>query len=82
MDSRGAVLLVNREPGKAIVEYRTAIVLDPNRAEAYDNLGVALLKVGDTNGAERQFEMALTINPNLTLAADHLKRLRRQKEIR
>ena len=37
---------------ETIDAFRTAIALDPYRADAYSNLGMVLLEKGDTTGAQ------------------------------
>jgi serine/threonine protein kinase len=43
----------------AIAAYRKAIAIQPNFAEAHENLGVALYDLGRTDGAITEFEIAI-----------------------
>ena len=47
---------------EAIDAYNTAISLNPDYAEAYQNLGVLLLKVGDVDNSLLAFEYAIAIH--------------------
>ena len=47
----------------AIAEYREALRLNPNLAEAHNNLGVALERKGDRQGALEEYRAAYTRDP-------------------
>ncbi|MCH8347499.1 MAG: tetratricopeptide repeat protein [Proteobacteria bacterium] len=48
----------------AVSEFKQAIQLAPNWADAWFNLGVAQEKVGDLSGAMKSFQKYLDLNPN------------------
>jgi len=61
-------------PGRAqeaISAYQTAIRLLPNQPNAYVNLGVTLMQVGQIAEAVDQFDHAIEMDPTLTLARYH-----------
>lgn len=66
--------------GPAIAEYQRAIKEDPaNAAEAHYRIGMLSNKLGNTEGAAREFRAALQANPNhtgarLALAAFYINR--------
>jgi Flp pilus assembly protein TadD len=68
----GTMLLVTGQLPAAAGQLRMAIQLDPEMAEAYDNLGVCLLRMGDPAGARREFETAMKLQPALPLVRKHL----------
>ena len=49
---------------EAIACFRRALELNPNHADAHDNLGVALQSRGEPAAAEACFRRALAHNPN------------------
>jgi len=49
---------------KAIKNYKDAIKLEPNSAEAYANMGVAYQNNGDLNSAIDSYKMAIKIKPD------------------
>lgn len=65
IQERGAV-------AKSLDCYKQAIELDPEFADAYIDLGVAYLKVGEEEGGIFCFERALEIQPNSPLAVFNL----------
>jgi tetratricopeptide (TPR) repeat protein len=60
----GVALDQKGQAGKAIVEYQTALKLNPGYAEAYENLGVVFFQIGNTEQAIEQYQMALEIDPD------------------
>lgn len=59
----------------AVLEYQSALKLSPNRelsTRIRYNMGLVYLKLKDTENAEKQFELASDINPNLFLVRYHL----------
>ena len=56
----------------AKANFRTAIALDPNYAEAHNNFGRFLLELGETDDALRETKAALRLAPGLALAHHNL----------
>ncbi len=58
---------------KAAEEYLYIVLhINPNNAEAYNNLGNIYFKTGNLISAIEQFETALSLNPKLTIAYSNL----------
>jgi Flp pilus assembly protein TadD len=49
----------------AISQFRSAIKLTPNSAQAHYQLGVALQRKGEKNAAEQEFQKAANLDPRL-----------------
>jgi protein O-mannosyl-transferase len=49
---------------EAIPHYEKAVMIEPKRAELYNNLGSALIQKGDIAGATMLYQEAVRINPN------------------
>ncbi len=60
---RARYLILQREYGLAITEFRKVLRFDPKNAEAYNGLGVAYRGVGRADLARRNFEIALAHKP-------------------
>src|SRR5580700_3974799 len=60
---RGQAQLAKKDYARAILEFRTAIQVMPKDAEAYYQLGLALLQSGDLRGAVGAFQKATELNP-------------------
>ena len=60
------------EPDKAISEYKRALILRPNYAEAINNLGSAYATKGRFDEATVEFERALSTNPHYAKAHNNL----------
>ncbi len=71
----GKVLLDERQPEAALVEFGRALALDPRDAQNLNNRGVALAELGQTAAARADFERALTLDPGLTEARENLQKL-------
>jgi hypothetical protein len=54
--------------------------MNPNNAEAHANLGLALLASGKPEQSVLEFQTALRLNPELTGAADNLRRAQAQSD--
>ena len=57
----------------AITHYRTAIKINPNYANTYNNLGAALAQQGSLKEAINYFQEALRLKPNFISAHNNLK---------
>ena len=63
------------EEGKwaqAADEYQAALALEPNNPSTLNDLGVALAKTGDLNGALQSYRKAVTLSPGLAAVHDNL----------
>ena len=56
----------------AIGNYQKVIKINPDDAEAYYNMGVALAGMGDLSGAVEAYKQALNIMPNYAQASNNL----------
>jgi tetratricopeptide (TPR) repeat protein len=63
---------------QAAARYHDAIVYRPSDAELRNNLGVVLARLGQLTEAQREFEAALRINPNLESAKKALETIQSQ----
>ena len=54
----------NKDPKKAIKNYKRAIKLDPKHTDAYNGWGNALLLLGDTEGAKKKYLKSISIDPH------------------
>lgn len=70
LDSLGTVRLARGEPKDAVVAYRRALALDPDRAVYHYNLSVALAREGSSREAEKERAEALRLDPSLPIPAD------------
>jgi Tfp pilus assembly protein PilF len=59
-------------PTAAIAEYRDALSLRPDSAEAHNNLGAALYDVGQRDAAMQEYRQALRLNPASAEAHNNL----------
>lgn len=56
--------LRNNQTDQAIKAFEQALVIDPNYAEAHNNLGVTLWRLGRVNEAIAHYEQAMRVKPN------------------
>jgi tetratricopeptide (TPR) repeat protein len=56
----------------AAVAYREALKNDPDNAELHFNLSLALATLSDADGARRELDTAIRLNPNLAKARNQL----------
>jgi len=61
----GFILLLQKEPAKAIGPLLAATRLDQSDARSFDYLGEAYFQTGQASEAKRIFEKCLTLNPGL-----------------
>ncbi|MCI0417612.1 MAG: tetratricopeptide repeat protein, partial [Acidobacteria bacterium] len=59
----GQYYLEQNASGRAVTEFEEAVRLEPNRADAHYNLGVALRQWGDLSGAEVSLRRACELQP-------------------
>lgn len=73
--NRGAMAIAERRTAQGIADLDRAISLGPERPErAYYHRGLGKEDLGDVRGAYADYRMALTLNPEMTEAANELKR--------
>lgn len=75
--NRGAESLLAGEERQAMAWFQKAAVMDAGRASIWVNLGVALRRTGDLEGAERAYRRALEIDRRNVAANDNLEHLLR-----
>jgi tetratricopeptide (TPR) repeat protein len=63
---------------EAIEQCDEALRLNPNSAEAPNNLGLILFASGKQEEGVREFSTALRLKPDLTMARENLKRAQAQ----
>ena len=68
----GAVLLSRLDASGAVGPLETAVAAEPSRPEARNMLGVALQSVGRFSEAAAEFEIALKLRPDFTVARMNL----------
>ena len=68
-----------KDPEQAISLYREGLRLCPDDDVAHYELGIILVKIGQTKEAEEEFETALGINPDFESARRELKALQEKK---
>ena len=62
--NRGVAFGDNKEFGRAIEDFTTAISMDPKSGNAYLNRGMALVAQGEFERAIMDYDMALALNPS------------------
>jgi len=81
--NRGGELLRGGQYTEALPWLRSSVVLDPDLARGWVNLGVALRRTGDPTAAEAAYRKALEIDPDASSAYQNLSsilRLRGQQK--
>lgn len=63
--SRGAELSIAGKPTEALADYAKAIEINPEYARAYANRGVIFWELDKPADADREFEQAFKLDPNL-----------------
>jgi Flp pilus assembly protein TadD len=61
-------LMVMRKLDAAIGHLREAVQLDPERADAHNSLGSALVQVGEAEEAIARFRKAIELKPDFAMA--------------
>ncbi len=75
--NRGAEALQAGQVSQSVQWLTTATIIDPELANAWVNLGVALRRSGDLSNAEQAYKRALEVNPRLSSAYQNLSALLR-----
>jgi len=76
LNERGIDAEVSGDLDRAISLFNSAVELDPDYAESYNNLGYAYYKKGDLGRATEYFEKVLEIDPDHEFARTNLEILR------
>jgi Flp pilus assembly protein TadD len=69
------VLLAAGRPAEALAQFGRALALAPRDANNYNNRGVALQALGQTEAARGDFRRALELDPGLAAARENLRKL-------
>ena len=64
----GAILSSQKNFGKAIINYKKSIAINPDYAEGHNNLGSALYKLEKFSEAINSYQRAIKIKPSFTEA--------------
>jgi tetratricopeptide (TPR) repeat protein len=75
LNSLGYVLLNGKEPGKALLVFKTNTLLFPQDANIWDSLAEGLLKTGDKAGAAAAYRKVLELQPDNAVAKKALEQL-------
>ena len=68
----GAILSSQKNFGKAIINYKKSIAINPDYAEGHNNLGSALYKLEKFSEAINSYQRAIKIKPSFTEAYNNL----------
>src|SRR5262245_48466725 len=60
---QGIEFLNKNQPDRAITEFKSAIALKPDYAEAHNALGLALVTTGELQLASESFRKAISLDP-------------------
>ncbi len=71
-EQAGDLARLNKEYVKAAVEYEKALRFDPNNSTLLNKLGIVELKIEDTRGARKSFNLALKYDARNELALNNL----------
>jgi Flp pilus assembly protein TadD len=66
--------IMDRHFDAAVEHLRRAIALDPGRAEAFNLMGALMEIQGDRNEAQKNYRVALSLDPSYKPAIDNLQR--------
>jgi tetratricopeptide (TPR) repeat protein len=78
LNNLGSALAAAGRLREAVAEFDEALRLDPDFAEAHDNLAVAYVHLGDLDGAARHFAAVVRLRPDADAARINLDRVRRR----
>jgi DNA-binding response OmpR family regulator len=70
----GKKSIMDRHFDAAVEHLRRAIALDPSRAEAFNLMGALIEIQGDRNEAQKNYRVALSLDPSYKPAIDNLQR--------
>ena len=71
-EQAGDLARLNKEYGKAAVDYERALRFDPYNSTLFNKLGIVELKIEDTRGARKSFNLALKYDAQNELALNNL----------
>ncbi len=71
LEQAGAAL-IELDPAAAAPLLERALLTNETRAQSHQNLGLALMRLGDTEAARRHFQRALELSPNNVYALNGL----------
>ena len=66
--------LAEDKPKEAVAHYQEALALGPVSAEAHNDLGVVLARLGDYGPAYRHFSEALRLDPAFDVARKNMEK--------
>lgn len=72
----GNVLAHKGSYAEAIRNYSQALRIDPDYAEAHNNIGVVLIRQGKINEAATHFQKAVNLKANYAAAQKNLRKVR------
>jgi tetratricopeptide (TPR) repeat protein len=70
------------DPSHAIADYDEALQLEPERAMAFNNRGVAWRDKGDKKKALAEFKAAVALDPTLVVAKELARQIEQAKSAR
>ncbi len=77
----GIVLQAKGSLDEAILEYRQALLINPDNRHAHNNMGVLLARRGDLDAAIREYREALRISPGNVDVLDNLEQVLTRKKM-
>jgi Flp pilus assembly protein TadD len=80
LTNRGAELLNHQQYAEAATLLQQAVQLRPDLPQAHNNLGIALAELGNLEGARREFETVLRLDPANRSAKSNLERLNQRTD--
>lgn len=72
----GYRFLQEQKVPQAVAMFKAAVAIFPGAWNTYDSLAEALLQAGDTDGAIRNYEKSIELNPDNRNGKDALARIR------
>ena len=74
-NNMGNTLLQVGRTSEAVDQYAFTVTIRPDFVGAHCNMGIALEKLGRISEAEEQFQIVLNLDPQNTIAQDHMEKL-------